>query len=91
MVNIRDEKCIKCAKFSHCNNNGLVCISKFKALEQEYEQFKQTNVNKQLYNIVTKIEQEVKFVIDNKEHYDLRDIVRCERILDIINKAQKIQ
>lgn len=32
--------CEKCNKFSHCNNNDLICISKYKAKEQECEQEK---------------------------------------------------
>ena len=33
--------CEKCNKFSHCNNNDLICISKYKAKEQECEELKE--------------------------------------------------
>lgn len=33
--------CEKCNKFSHCNNNDLICISKYKTKEQEYEELKE--------------------------------------------------
>lgn len=35
--------------------------------------------------VLERIKQEVKWVVDNRECYDLRDADRCERILDIIN------
>lgn len=28
-IKARDSRCEKCNKFSHCNNNELVCIEKF--------------------------------------------------------------
>lgn len=34
------DDCINCNKFSHCNNNDLICISKYKIKEQECEQEK---------------------------------------------------
>ena len=34
------DDCINCNKFSHCNNNDLICISKYKIKEQEYEKLK---------------------------------------------------
>lgn len=34
--------CEKCNKFSYCNNNDLICISKYKTKEQECEELKQT-------------------------------------------------
>lgn len=34
------------------------------------------------------IEKECKFVIDNRECYDLREADRCELILNLINKAK---
>ena len=33
--------CEKCNKFSHCDNNDLICISKYKAKEQECEELKE--------------------------------------------------
>ena len=36
-----------------------------------------------------KIEQEVKWVVDNRECYELRDADRYKRILDIINKVEE--
>lgn len=29
-----NEKCEKCNKFSHCNNNGLICKSRYGTLKQ---------------------------------------------------------
>ena len=34
------DDCINCNKFSHCNNNDLICISKYKIKEQECEKLK---------------------------------------------------
>ena len=34
------DDCINCNKFSHCNNNNLICISKYKIKEQECEKLK---------------------------------------------------
>lgn len=39
-VTARDSRCEHCSRFSHCNNNDLVCLSKFRELERildEYE------------------------------------------------------
>ena len=32
---VRTPECTNCNKFSHCNNNDLVCIKKFIRLEQQ--------------------------------------------------------
>ena len=32
--------CANCNKFSYCNNNDLICISKYKIKEQECEKIK---------------------------------------------------
>lgn len=40
-----NEKCEKCNKFSHCNNNELICISRYRAKEQECEIFKKQKSN----------------------------------------------
>ena len=37
------------------------------------------------------IEEEAKWVINDRECYDLRDADRCERILNIINKAKNCE
>ena len=29
-----NKKCEKCSRFSHCNNNGLICKSKYGTLKQ---------------------------------------------------------
>lgn len=37
-IKARDNRCEKCSRFSHCNNNELVCLEKFwevKCLSQE--------------------------------------------------------
>ena len=34
--------CEKCNKFSHCNNNDLICISKYKTKEQECEELRRS-------------------------------------------------
>lgn len=33
-----DELCLNCNKFSHCNNNDLICVAKYKAKEEECEE-----------------------------------------------------
>lgn len=46
---------------------------------------------KQLARKTTECEElkkEMEWVVNNRECYDLRDADRCERILDIINKAK---
>ncbi len=50
MNKIRDEKCENCNRFSHCNNNELVCISKYRVKYQKLEQVKQEN--KRLLEII---------------------------------------
>lgn len=42
-INARDLQCENCRKFSHCNNNELVCISKFKQLKVENEELRARN------------------------------------------------
>lgn len=42
MHRLMDESCSNCNKFSHCNNNDLICVSKYKAKEQECEELKFT-------------------------------------------------
>lgn len=39
-VNVRDLQCENCRKFSHCNNNELVCISKFQQVKVENYELK---------------------------------------------------
>ena len=41
-----------------------------------------------LEQTLKEIEEEMEWVVNNRECYDLRDADRCERILDIINKAK---
>lgn len=33
--------CEKCNKFSHCNNNDLICIARYRTKEQECEELKE--------------------------------------------------
>lgn len=40
MHRLMNELCSNCNKFSHCNNNNLICVSKYKAKEQECEEWK---------------------------------------------------
>lgn len=41
MHKFMNELCLNCNKFSHCNNNDLICISKYKIKEQECEELKE--------------------------------------------------
>lgn len=41
MHRFMDGSCSNCNKFSHCCNNDLICISKYKEKEQECEELKQ--------------------------------------------------
>nr|DAO32531.1 MAG TPA: hypothetical protein [Caudoviricetes sp.] len=43
MHRFMDELCSNCNKFSHCNNNDLICILKYKILEQKCEELKDKN------------------------------------------------
>ena len=42
MHRFMDGSCSNCNKFSHCCNNDLICISKYREKEQECEELKQT-------------------------------------------------
>lgn len=92
-----DKPC--CYKYHKYCNTVLNCYFKqLKRKEQECEELKEqldsvvreweeyTELYKQALD---KIEQEVKWVVDNRECYELRDADRCERILDIINKVKE--
>lgn len=50
MHKFMNELCLNCNKFSHCNNNDLICISKYKEKEQECEELKkeQSEIKKYL-------------------------------------------
>lgn len=37
-IKARDSRCEKCSRFSHCNNNELVCLEKFWEVKQLLEQ-----------------------------------------------------
>lgn len=37
-IKARDNRCEKCSRFSHCNNNELVCTEKFWEVKQLLEQ-----------------------------------------------------
>lgn len=41
MHRLMDASCSNCNKFSHCCNNDLICISKYREKEQECEELKQ--------------------------------------------------
>lgn len=41
MHRLMDASCSNCNKFSHCNNNDLICISKYKEKEQELQEVKE--------------------------------------------------
>ena len=43
MHRFMNELCLNCNKFSHCNNNDLICISKYKEKEQECQALKGEN------------------------------------------------
>lgn len=53
-IKVRTSECNNCNKFSHCNNNDLVCIKKFRLLEQQLldEQAKNKKLVKALDEIV---------------------------------------
>lgn len=40
MHEFMNDNCEKCNKFSHCNNNDLICISKYRTKEREVEDWK---------------------------------------------------
>ena len=37
-IDARDSQCENCRKFSHCNNNDLVCITKFQQLKSTLDE-----------------------------------------------------
>ena len=37
-----DGSCLNCNKFSHCRNNDLICIYKYREKDQECEELKKT-------------------------------------------------
>lgn len=40
MHEFMNNDCEKCSKFSHCNNNNLICISRYRAKQQECEELR---------------------------------------------------
>lgn len=40
MHEFMNDNCLKCNKFSHCNNNDLICISRYRAKERKIEDLK---------------------------------------------------
>lgn len=42
-IKARDSRCEKCSRFSHCNNNELVCIEKFWEVKQLLEDSEYAN------------------------------------------------
>ena len=45
MHEFMNDNCEKCSKFSHCNNNNLICISRYRVKEQECKDW-QSKLNK---------------------------------------------
>lgn len=41
MHRFMNELCLNCNKFSHCNNNDLICVAKYKAKERECEELQE--------------------------------------------------
>ena len=42
MHRFMDELCLNCNKFSHCNNNDLICVAKYAYQENINEQLKES-------------------------------------------------
>lgn len=96
--------CEKCNKFSHCNNNELICISKYEEKEQECEELKQwkkdaENLFRTQTDNADKIINQYKQALDEIEkfcdkiladilHYSQGTINTAEKIRNIINKAK---
>ena len=96
------DDCANCNKFSHCNNNDLICISKYKIKVQECEKLKERLESFQkdyskLYQVVenkgyiTELDQ-YKQALDEIEEYcmqcNLRWDFTAQIVLNIINKLK---
>lgn len=82
-IKIRDAACEKCSRFSHCNNNSLVCITKFKKLEEqllhttaEYEELSTAFQQSEFY----------KFLLDGCE-LNFPIVARYQQALDEIKNV----
>lgn len=101
MHRLMDESCSNCNKFSHCNNNGLICVSRYRAKEQECEELKFTikhtglldlmNENVQLRKALDKIEINIaKYQgLTLGKPRTMRENDCIYNIQDIINKAKE--
>ena len=77
MHRFMDELCSNCNKFSHCNNNDLICILKYKILEQKCEELK--DKNQYLINTYCHFKNEIKKYKKAVHKYKvvLQDKIKC--------------
>ena len=68
MHRFMDELCSNCNKFSYCNNNDLICVSKYKAKEQECDKWESYY---ELYRIEKDIVKKVQAVINDNPKYGI--------------------
>lgn len=89
--------CEKCNKFSHCNNNDLICISKYKTKEQECEELTSQRDKFEFGNNILEHERNnYKQALEEIEHQvteafldvENKDRTYCKKILDIINNVK---
>ena len=86
--------CKKCNKFSHCNNNNLICISKYKTKEQECEELKEdierwkSNFNGKVSAIEELLQQLDQLKAENEELR--RSITKIFACLIKANRTNKI-
>ena len=79
MHRFMDASCSNCNKFSHCCNNDLICISKYREKEQECEELKQwkkgvENLFKAQIDNTDKITNRYKQALDEIRQYRVCEI-----------------
>ena len=95
MHRLMDVSCSNCNKFSHCNNNNLICISKYEAKEQECE--KLNSDNRYFVNKIISLElltDEYEQALNEIEQYRVAEIndedeAENDTILTIINEVKE--
>ena len=92
MHRFMNELCLNCNKFSHCNNNDLICLAKYKDKEQECEELKkQQEQYKPFYELGAKCTQlnEVADGLSNKCDKYKQALDEIEDIADDYNRVKK--
>lgn len=88
--------CEKCNKFSHCNNNDLICIARYRAKEQECEELKFTIKHTGLLDLMNKnveLKQaldEISYILESYYHNGISEIPQSqmELTINLLNRCE---